>query len=161
MKLTAGQAAKATGRSIPTIVRAYEKQRLSGERLPDGKGYLFEASELFRVFPAVTSPPEDDTPLGTETPNNDGVLGAELRFLRERLEALEADRVRERALLADQIKLVSGQLADVREDRDHWREQAERATRLIAPPVETPAAPPPVIAERPSWLSRLLGRGKG
>lgn len=157
MKLTAGQAAKQTGKSVPTIVRAYTKGQLSGEKLPDGGGYLFDASEVFRVFPPVTSPLDNTDTLGHETPNSDGALQAEVRFLRERLDAQQADRERERALLSDQVKMVSSQLSDARQDRDHWREQAERITRQLAPPAEKSIPAPPVAPERPSLVAWLIG----
>ncbi len=135
MKLTAGQAAKQTGKSIPTIVRAYQKGRISGEKV-DGGGYLFEPSELFRVFPPITRHSDDETQsLGHETPNDVRPLQVEVEILRERLRILEGERERERGQLV-------GQVEDLRQDRDHWREQAERATRLIPPPESAPLVTP-------------------
>lgn len=126
MKLSASQAAKEAGVSVPTISRAIKSGKISAQKTESG-GYLIDPAELFRVFPPVTSEtPRKGDALGTETPNESGVLQVEVKLLREALE-------RERAMLED-----------VRTDRDHWREQAERATRLLAPPV---------TAERPrrSW----------
>ena len=70
MKLSASQAAKKTGKSIPTITRAIKSGKLSATKKGSG-GYEIEASELFRVFKAVTEKPnvKDDT-LGHETPQN-------------------------------------------------------------------------------------------
>lgn len=148
MKLTAGQAAKETGRSIPTITRAIKKGQLSAEKTDSG-GYLIEASELYRVFPPVTRN-DDVTPnmLGNETPNDTKVLQAEIHFLREKMEGLEAERDRERRLLTEQ-------LADIRQDRDHWREQAEKVTRLLPPP-EPVATPPQMAPHSPNWFQRLI-----
>lgn len=53
MKYTAGQAAKAVGKSIPTITRAIKRGVISAERTTSG-GYLIDPAELHRVFPAVT-----------------------------------------------------------------------------------------------------------
>lgn len=142
MKLTAGQAAIQTGKSIPTIVRAYKKGTLSGEKLPDGGGYQFEASELFRVFPPVTRHSDDETPsLESETPNETRPLQVEVEILRERLRLLETERERERSQLV-------GQVADLRQDRDHWREQAERTTRLLPAPPERPVTEAPAVGDR-------------
>lgn len=117
MKLSASQAAKETGKSIPTITRAIKSGKLSAEK-QEGGGFLIDPSELFRVFPAITSN-SNVTPstLGIETPSETRVLEVEVQMLRERL--AEKD----------------GIIDDLRTDRDHWRDQAERATRLLAPPV--------------------------
>lgn len=161
MKLTAGQAAKATGKSIPTIVRAYDSGRLSGEKLPDGKGYLFEPSELFRVFPPIASPSQDTASLGDETPFETGGLQAELAVLREKLRLLETYSERERESLVRQVADLRQQVEDTRKDRDHWRDTAEASLRrLPAPAAEQSPAPPPAVAERPSLLARLFGTRK-
>lgn len=88
MKYTAGQAAKATGKSIPTITRAIKKSTISAERTASG-GYLIDPAELHRVFPAVTSDhnvsPDVSRP---ETPQEGDVtprLDLEVRMLREML----------------------------------------------------------------------------
>jgi hypothetical protein len=114
MKYTLGQAAKATGKSKPTIQRAYEKGTISGLKHPNGS-YEFDPAEIHRVFPAVSSA-SNDTPvsLPSETPIADNALQVEVKLLREMLE-------------------------DARTDRDAWKEQAERATRLLAAPVRQDA----------------------
>ena len=68
MKYTAGLAAKAAGKSIPTITRAIKRGAISADREPSG-GYLIDPAELHRVFPAV-SPDRDTSPdmSGSETP---------------------------------------------------------------------------------------------
>ena len=58
MKLSASQAAKAVGKSIPTVTRAIKSGKLSADRLESG-GYEVEASELFRVWPAVSNVSEE------------------------------------------------------------------------------------------------------
>ena len=163
MKLTAGQAAKETGKSIPTITRAIASGRLSAEKSEDGRGYLIDPAELFRVFQpvtqGVTKDPANPAMLGDEIPNETGVLEVELAVLREKLRLIET-------FGADRIAQLETQIADMRRavevaDRraDQWREQAERITRLLPPP-ETPALAPAEAAQRVSWLGRLLGRGK-
>lgn len=105
-KLSASQAAKAVGKSVPTITRAIKSGKLSAMKL-DGGGYEIEASELFRVWVAVTHE-GDVTPtmLGRETPNVTSALEREVELLREMLDAAKADR-------------------------DSWKEQAQKITALI------------------------------
>ncbi len=54
MRYTLGTAAKATGASKSSILRAIKSGRLSYNE-KDASGYHIEASELFRVFPPVTT----------------------------------------------------------------------------------------------------------
>ena len=50
-KLSASQAAKLVGKSVPTITRAISKGKLSAQKKDDG-GYIIDPAELFRVWPA-------------------------------------------------------------------------------------------------------------
>lgn len=109
MKLTASQAAKQTGKSIPTITRAIKSGKISAERTKSG-GYLIEPSELFRVFQPVTVKGNvTDKMLDSETPNEIGVLQDKVKFLEE-------------ALL------------DAKNERDEWRDQAKRLTLALPAP---------------------------
>ena len=105
MKISANEAARRTGKSTPTITRAIKSGKISAEKVPDG-GYLIDPSELFRVFKAVTLP-SDVTPaeLQDETPKK---AHTETQSLHEK------------------IALLEGIVADLRSDRDEWREQAKR-----------------------------------
>lgn len=106
MSLSASQAAKKVGKSVPTITRAIKKGKLSAEPR-DGGGWIIEASELFRVWPAVSGE-SDVTPemLGSETPPETSALEREVELLREMLE-------------------------ETRTDRDSWKDQAQKITALI------------------------------
>ena len=53
MKFTAGQAAKAVGKSMPTISKALKTGRLSAKKV--GNKYEIDASELFRVQPKAAA----------------------------------------------------------------------------------------------------------
>ena len=108
MRYTLGTAAKATGKAKSTILRAIKSGTISAKKSPDGS-YEIEPSELHRVFERTGSQP----PASNETQLHEE-QGATLRF---RLEVLEAERERERTLLQETI-------ADLREDRDKWRQQA-------------------------------------
>lgn len=106
MSLSASQAAKKVGKSVPTITRAIKKGKLSAEPR-DGGGWIIEASELFRVWPAVSY--ESDVTqamLGIENPSETSALEREVELLREMLE-------------------------ETRADRDSWKDQAQKITALI------------------------------
>lgn len=112
MSYTLGDAAKATGKSKTTLHRAIKSGRISASKAEDGS-YSIEPAELHRVFPAVTI----GTPLNLLPKNDEERLSNTLAALRTQLEMQEKERDRERALLQETI-------ADLREDRDKWRQQA-------------------------------------
>lgn len=112
MSYTLGEAAKAVGKSKTTLHRAIKSGAISAHKSPNGS-YSIDPSELHRVFqpvPRVT---------GTEPShrNDTKQQSNTLETLRLQLELQEKERERERALLQETI-------ADLREDRDRWRQQA-------------------------------------
>lgn len=95
------QAAKLTGKSKSTINRAIKTGKLSAVRHEDGS-YSIDPAELARAFdvePPESAKRSDAEPDGTR--------------LLERIVALEAMLNREREISAD-----------LKEDRDRWRQQA-------------------------------------
>ena len=109
MKYSAGQAAKATGKSIPTITRAIKRGVISASA-KSGGGYEIDPAELHRVFPAVTTVSDVTvSSLGHETPIIPNAL-------------------------QDKVKMLEEALADARDDRDHWRQQAERLAMALPAP---------------------------
>lgn len=100
-ELSLSQAAKLTGKSKSTINRAIKTGKLSAARHEDGS-YSIDPAELTRAFdiePSRGSKRSDAELEGTR--------------LLERIEALEAMLEREREISAD-----------LKEDRDRWRQQA-------------------------------------
>lgn len=88
--LSATQAAKTVGKSVPTITRAIKNGRLSARRL-DGGGYEIDPAELFRVWDAVTKKDNASPPmLGHETPLEESMLRAKLEVMDERLSDAQA-----------------------------------------------------------------------
>jgi len=122
MGLSAREAAKAAGKAVTTITRAIENGKLSASRT-DGGGYAIEPSELFRVFPKNSS----------ATP-------------KEIHSATQKDTGENRALQRE-VELLREALADARQERDRWRDMADRLA--IAPPAQTPT---------PSLWQRLFGK---
>lgn len=106
MSLSASQAAKRVGKSIPTITRAIKKGKLSA--VPrDGGGWIIEASELFRVWPAVSLDSDvTEKMLDRVNPSETSALEREVELLREMLE-------------------------ETRADRDSWKDQAQKITALV------------------------------
>jgi len=103
MKLSASQAAKRVGKSVPTITRAIKKGKLAAKPREGGVGWIIEASELFRVWPAVSS----------DNNVNPSILDSENHALQR------------------EISLLREMLDDTKADRDHWRAQAHKITALI------------------------------
>lgn len=126
MSYTLGDAAKATGKSKTTLHRAIKSGRISASKAEDGS-YAIEPAELHRVFPAVTA----KAPEGLSPRNDEEQLSNTLTALRTQLEIQEKERDRERTLLQETI-------ADLREDRDKWRQQA---TSLLTDQRSEPPAP--------------------
>jgi hypothetical protein len=104
MYLTLGQAAKETGKSKSVISNAIKSGRMSAVRGDTGS-WQIDPAELFRVFPAQnTQNGQKERDSTQENTLQNRLLEQEVKFLREQLE-------------------------DLRADRDHWRQQA---TRLLA-----------------------------
>lgn len=112
MSYTLGDAAKAVGKSKTTLHRAIKSGRISATKLEDGS-YAIDPSELHRVFPPVTAGTPDEAFHRNDTERQSNTS----ETLRIQLEMHEKERERERTLLQETI-------ADLREDRDKWRQQA-------------------------------------
>lgn len=114
MSYSLSDAAKATGKNRTTIQRAIKSGKISALKNENG-AYEIEAAELHRIFPAIA---QRSVQQKKETESNGLQQGdATSETLRIRLEMLEKERDRERAQLEETI-------ADLREDRDKWRQQA-------------------------------------
>ena len=95
MEYTLTEAAHATGLSRPTILRAIKKGSLSARREED-KSYRIDASELARVFPAMSLKQDDPAP-------RNGVKRPEIAEMPAASEA-------ELALLRLELRLTKDQL---------------------------------------------------
>ena len=130
MKYTAGQAAKATGVATATITRALKSGRISGQKDESG-AWMIDPSELHRVFPPVSTqdsatPKTQDHATASETPKRGPEVSA----------------------LEREVQTLRDALSDAREDRDKWRDMAERLS--LAPPAPT--------AGKSGFLAWLFGK---
>ncbi|MBV9826936.1 MAG: DNA-binding protein [Alphaproteobacteria bacterium] len=127
MSYTVGQAAKATGKSKPTISRAIKNGSISATKNDDGS-YTIDPSELHRVFPPVKSNSNDETDLKpSETPS----LQREIELLRE--------------LLTDK----DGVIDDLRQRLDREGEERRQAQAQLTALLSDQRAPEPQA--RRSW----------
>ncbi len=127
--LTLGQAAKLAGTSKTTLTRAIRAGRLSATRRDDG-GYAIDPAELCRVYTVTPTTPETGAATGRvvhqATPAGDPTVTA-------RLAALDAE-----------VRGLRDLLTEVRQSRDSWQQQAERATLALTD-------------QRPTFWRRLTG----
>lgn len=124
--LTLSQAAKALGKSKSTLNRAIKTGRLSATRNEDGT-FSINPAELYRAFPEPSENARQERPKEPERIAVPDDLGGRISLLQQLLE-------REREAVAD-----------LKEDRDRWRQQA---TSLLANQEAAPAAPPQVKPRR-------------
>lgn len=115
--LTLSQAAKALGKSKSTLNRAIKTGRLTATRNEDGT-FSIDPSELYRAFP---EPPQN----AHHTPPLERPRTPVPEELHSRISLLEQLLEKERDTVAREREIA----ADLKEDRDRWRQQA---TSLLA-----------------------------
>jgi hypothetical protein len=146
MAYTVGQAAKATGRSKPTISRAIKTGAISATKNDDGS-YTIDPAELHRVFPSISLSSNDNPEiLRSETPALQATLQREIELLRERLADKDAviDDLRRRLdTEGEERRRLTAILTD------------QRAPAGVSEAVLTP--PPPTTAPKARRWS-LFGR---
>lgn len=117
MPYTLAEASKATGTNKTTILRAIKSGKVSGTKNAQGE-WLIEPAELHRVYP-LAEERSGRSDAGTTATQRDAAPNAA---------ALEA----EISGLKSMADLLRAQLDDTRQDRDHWRDQAQAVTRQLA-----------------------------
>ena len=121
------QAADATGRAKPTILRAIQSGRISAKKTEIGE-WEIEPVELHRIYPPVTQ-----GVTRTDTPDEEVtvellLLRQELTAKEERVTALQEERERERRQLTERIIELRDQLAQSEEER---RQKDRQLTALL------------------------------
>lgn len=124
--LTLSQAAKALGKSKSTLNRAIKTGRLSATRNEDGT-FSINPAELYRAFPEPGSNTHQERKVERVEAAVSNDLDSRINLLQQLLE-------REREVVAD-----------LKEDRDRWRQQA---TNLLANQDAGPIASPPTRHRR-------------
>ena len=125
MSYTLGQAAIAVGKSKATISKAIKSGKITAAKQDNGS-YKIEPSELHRVYPATAQLTVEGKRL--ETSSETVVNGSEIIELRVKLNAAQE------------------RIEDLKEDRDQWRQQANR---LLASPTTT---------KNTGFFARLFGK---
>ncbi|MEP5555453.1 MAG: helix-turn-helix domain-containing protein [Paracoccaceae bacterium] len=116
--VTAGEAAKLVGKSVPTITRAIKSGKLSAKpRKP--RGWIIEKSELSRAFDIVIGETDNETPsLVDETRSDSSVLQAKLEVMEHRLRDAQATIEDYRARLdaeSTERRQLTAQITDQRQ----------------------------------------------
>jgi hypothetical protein len=123
MGITLREASEKVGVTRQTLMKAIKTGRVSAEKSDNGE-WRIEPVELFRVWSPVNE---------VQQPLQDGLTGSDTH-------GLQAEN-----------RLLREQVAELREERNAWREQAQRLALT-----DQRAAPQP--RPRPGFWSRLLGR---
>jgi hypothetical protein len=153
MLMTITQAGEATGKSKATILRAIQAHRISAAKDDVTGAWLIDPAELHRVFPPAAIDAGEAVQGQGSQGAPDSVMRLELAMMQQRLEELRQERERERA---DKDAVI----ADLREDRDRWRTQAEKLllTDQRAKPPDVIVTPPPAATApkaRRWWQRRV------
>jgi excisionase family DNA binding protein len=119
------EAAKRTGKTRQTIHKAIRQGKLSAQKDRNGE-WRIDPSELFRVYP----------PVSESNVNKTSKVDAGLRQISDGLQ-------RENALLRARLQDKDEIIGELRNDRDHWRQQA---TALLTD------------SRKRGFLSSLLGK---
>lgn len=131
MAYTLGQAARAVGKTKPTILAALDKGKISGTRNAKNH-WQIEPAELHRIYPPITVQEtesfNDTEPLNLTQPNVS--LMAENKGLEKQVELLENER------------------DDLRRRLDEETEERRKLTLMLTD------------QRRRSWLDRLLARDR-
>lgn len=127
--MTLGQAAKATGKSKPTISKYIKNGKLSCISKNDS-GYQIEPSELFRVFPPVNgnilqSLTHDLPAVDTHEKENIALLKQKIEMLESNIEMLQTDK----SYLQGELSKTTTMLVDMREKSSE--KPPERPKRLL------------------------------
>lgn len=123
---TLGQAAKATGRSKAGLLDAIRNGRISASR-DDKNQWQIDPAELHRVYPLIVQ-------LGVKTEQEQTPSNTyETRLLEERVRYLERT-----------VNTLEATAADLRTDRDHWREQARLTLLTHQPAPKADPSPEPL-----------------
>jgi excisionase family DNA binding protein len=132
--LTLADAAKHAGTSKSSLFRWIKSGRISATKADDGT-YRIDPAELQRYLDSVSA--EAHRERGVEQSEPASGVSADAATLRERNAALEAEIAGLKALLEAERRRAD----ELKENGEHWREQAQRLALAPPQPASVPAAP--------------------
>lgn len=148
VKLSANRAAKEAGIAKKTLLEAISSGKLSAVKNDRGH-WEIEPVELFRAYPKTGfAEPVKPQPIPLENhqkTSETGALEVEVKMLREQIDAMTAERDRERDQLVDQIE-------DLRTRLDGAEAERVRLNALLTDQREKSHA----LARRSLW-ARVVG----
>jgi septal ring factor EnvC (AmiA/AmiB activator) len=121
------QAADATGRTKPTLLRAIQTGKISAKK-NEMREWEIDPAELHRVYPPVAQGVTSTVTSDEEVTVELLLLRQELAAKEERVTALQEERERERRQLTERISELRDQLARSEEER---REKDRQLTALL------------------------------
>ena len=136
---TLGEAAKATGMSKSSILRAIKSHKVSATKDEANGVWLIEPAEIHRLYPRVS---EEQSEPKSEASGNIIELQVRLEAAQQTVERLDAI------------------IADLRDDRDRWRTHAEKLLLtdqraiITPPPVQTASPSPATVQKARRWWQR-------
>ena len=138
MYVTIQEATKLTGKSRATISRHISSGKLS----KTDKG--IDTAELMRVYGALVDTLDDSRDASNDDSHDDSMTTHDASQMHQNSEFIDALRA--------QIELLKDQVADIKTDRDHWRNQA---TMLLTHQPEPPKTEQPI---RSLLFEKLFGK---
>jgi signal recognition particle subunit SEC65 len=111
--LTLAEAARLTGKNASTITRAVQKGKVSCQVDVNGQR-VFDPSELERAFGKLKNVEESESACTN-------VSALECVSLHDEIKRLHEQEI---ALVQKQVQIMQTQIEDLKNDRDHWRQQA-------------------------------------
>ena len=137
MRHTLGTAAKATGKSRTTILRAIEKGKISAEKNNHNQ-WQIDPAELHRLYPAKE---QANSNKGTEKEQHATDTNTRLTI--------------ENNGLKSDLKAAQYLVTELKEERDEWREEAKGVRLALVDQREKPKArwaKEPIFTVRDIWL---------
>lgn len=151
MSYSLKQAAEATRKSKPTILRAIQSGKISAKKDDNGE-WQIDPAELHRVYPVASNDDtRTDAQQDNETVNETALLRREIEIRDERLASMAEERERER-------RQVEETISDLRRRLDAEGEERRKLTALLTDQRQQPE--PKVVHHFLPWWRRFWKPGE-
>ena len=137
MSYTLGQAAKETGKTKPTILRAIKNGKISAKKDDSGR-WQIEPVELHRIYPSIKQ--DNSRNVNSNVTTQRYVTPDETAALQAELSGMKA-----------QVALLTNERDDLRRRLDAESEERRKLTLMLTHEQEKPSV-------KVGWFDRLLGR---